>query len=122
VLELLLFPKFVEFGERHGYNLVLTREQNFYPDISFVSKDGSTIYAVDIKSTYRTNHKTVNGMTLGAFTGYFRDRTSTKNTTFPYARYKSHIVLGVIYSKSDDAVDERKKYKLEDLEKNKFRN
>lgn len=117
VLELLLFPKFLEFGDKFGYNIVLTKEQNFYPDISFVSKDGREMYALDIKSTYRTNRTTVNGMTLGAFTGYFRDRQSTKNTTFPYARYKSHIVLGVIYSQSDGVIDERKKYKLDDLAK-----
>lgn len=117
VLELLLFPRFLEFGDKFGYNLVLTKEQNFYPDISFISKDGKEMYALDIKSTYRTNHNTVNGMTLGAFTGYFRDRQSTKNTTFPYARYKSHIVLGVIYSQSNNDIDERKKYKLEELDK-----
>lgn len=30
-------------------------------------------------------------MTLGAFTGYFRDRESLKNITHPYKDYKAHI-------------------------------
>ena len=56
-------------------------------------------------------------MTLGAFTGYFRQRESNKNTLYPYSRYSGHFVLGVIYSKCNDAADERKQFSLEDLPK-----
>jgi hypothetical protein len=59
----------------------------------------------------------VNGMTLGAFTGYFRKRDSNKNTLFPYNQYAGHFVLGVNYSKGDDVADERKQFTLEDLQK-----
>jgi hypothetical protein len=72
---------------------------------------------VDIKSTYRTNDREVNGMTLGAFTGYFRKRDSNKNTLYPYNQYAGHFVLGVIYSKCDEVGDERKQFTLEDLPK-----
>ncbi len=100
VLELFLLPKLMQFAEKYGYSVVLAAQQNFYPDISFVAKTNPAHkYAVDIKSTYRIDKDNVNGMTLGAFTGYFRDRNSRKNTQFPYATYKSHLVLGVIYSK-----------------------
>lgn len=57
----------------------------------------------------------VNGMTLGAFTGYFRDRESSKNIRFPYEEYCGHFVLGVIYSRADGLLDERKIYELKDL-------
>jgi hypothetical protein len=70
---------------------------------------------VDIKSTYRTSAAEVNGMTLGAFTGYFRNRDSNKNILYPYSQYSGHIVLDVIYSKCDDVSDERKQFALEDL-------
>lgn len=40
-------------------------------------------------------------MTLGAFTGYFRNRKSNKNITFPYDEYSKHYVLGVIYTRTD---------------------
>lgn len=117
VLELLLFPELVEFGNRHGYELILTPEQNFYPDATFVAPDG-TKYAVDIKSSYRRDDKNVNGMTLGAFTGYFRNRGSKKNTTYPYGEYAGHYVLGVIYTKGDIGEEnERRIYRLEDLER-----
>ncbi len=56
-------------------------------------------------------------MTLGAFTGYFRKRQSTKNIRFPYDEYEGHFVLGVIYSQNQEAIDERKVFKVEDLEK-----
>jgi len=40
-------------------------------------------------------------MTLGAFTGYFRNRTSKKNALFPYSEYEKHFVFGIIYSRTD---------------------
>jgi hypothetical protein len=55
-------------------------------------------------------------MTLGAFTGYFRHRESSKNVTFPYGSYRGHFVLGVIYSQAGDLVDERRVYSLHELE------
>jgi hypothetical protein len=115
VLELLLFPMFVEFGTAHGLKLELCSQQNFYPDLTFSHSETGRKFAVDIKSTYRKNDTHVNGMTLGAFTGYFRKRNSSKNTLYPYSQYAGHFVLGVIYSKCDDVADERKKFTLDDL-------
>jgi len=117
VLELLLFPMFVDFAKEHSLGLELCPQQNFYPDLTFVDKQTATKYAVDIKSTYRIDDKRVNGMTLGAFTGYFRNRESSKNTLYPYGQYSGHFVLGVIYSQTQEALDERKRYTLDDLEK-----
>ena len=117
VLELLLFPMFVEFAKTHGLKIDLCPQQNFYPDLTFTHEATGRKFAVDIKSTYRTSDTEVNGMTLGAFTGYFRKRDSNKNTLFPYSQYTGHFVLGVIYSKCDDAADERKQFTLDDLPK-----
>lgn len=114
IMELLLFPKICRFAEEHGYKMVLCKEQNFYPDISFIDSKNNK-FAVDLKSTYRKSKSTVNGMTLGAFTGYFRDRNSTKNISFPYQEYTGHFVLGVIYSRTDEAGDERYIYQLDEL-------
>jgi hypothetical protein len=115
VLELLLFPMFVEFAKTHGLKIDLCPQQNFYPDLTLTHEMSGQKFAVDIKSTYRTSDTEVNGMTLGAFTGYFRKRDSNKNTLFPYNQYAGHFVLGVIYSKGDDAADERKQFTLDDL-------
>lgn len=117
VLELLLFPMFVEFGKRHGLKIELCPQQNFYPDLTFTHEASGQKFAVDIKSTYRTSATEVNGMTLGAFTGYFRNRDSNKNILYPYGQYAGHFVLGVIYSKCDDVADERKQFTLDDLPK-----
>lgn len=92
----------------------MTKEQNFYPDVTFKDKEGN-LFAVDFKSSYRKNDTHINGMTLGAFTGYFRDRESHKNVTYPYGKYKAHIVLGIIYSTNKE-IDERKIYTLEQLD------
>jgi hypothetical protein len=115
VLELLLFPMFVEFADKHDCTIQLSPQQNFYPDLTFIHRSTSTKFAVDIKSTYRTSTNDVNGMTLGAFTGYFRNRDSAKNTTYAYNQYSGHFVLGVIYSKNLDAADERKYFTLDEL-------
>lgn len=105
IMELLLLPKITQFAEQHGYRIMGTAHQNFYPDITFIDKSGNH-FAVDLKSTYRNSPTTVNGMTLGAFTGYFRDRASTKNVTFPYEKYAGHFVLGLIYDRCE-LVDEQ---------------
>src|SRR5271154_2260620 len=110
VLELLLFPMFVEFGKTHGLKIELCPQQNFYPDLTFVHEATGRKFAVDIKNTYRTSATEANGMTLGAFTGYFRKRDSNKNTLYPYRHYAGHFFLGVIYTKCDDAADERKQF------------
>ena len=117
VLELLLFPMFVEFAKKHKLKIELSHQQNFYPDLTFIHAPTGRKFAVDIKSTYRETETKANGMTLGAFTGYFRERDSNKNTLYPYNQYAAHIVLGVIYSRCEDVADERKTYALADLSK-----
>src|SRR5215831_16350371 len=48
VLELFLLPYLSQFAERQGYTLVLAAQQNFYPDVSFISKsDSAEKHAVD---------------------------------------------------------------------------
>jgi len=114
IMEILLFPKICQFAQKYNCKMVFCKEQNFYPDISLVDSNNHK-FAIDFKSTYRKNANTVNGMTLGAFTGYFRDRKSTKNITFPYDEYIGHFVLGVIYSRADRASDGKNIYRLDDL-------
>ena len=105
LIELMLLPGFNDFAIKHGLRLVLARQQNHYPDMSFVAEDG-TKFAVDLKSTFRTSEDQCNTMTLGAFSGYFRDRTTTSTTTFPYGQYTGHFVLGVVYNRSIARADE----------------
>lgn len=116
IIELMLFPLLVNFAEKYKYKIVLSEHQNHYPDMSFVAKNGTKI-ALDLKSTYRTSANRANGFTLGAFTGYFRNLESSKNITFPYSEYSSHLVLGVVYNRSEETTDERKTYKISDLKK-----
>lgn len=115
LIELMLFPQFVKFATENKLKLVLSREQNHYPDMTFIDQADNR-YAVDLKSTYRTGADTANTMTLGAFTGYFRERTSTKNATFPYGSYAGHYVLGVIYTRSETKVSELKVHSVDELE------
>ncbi len=114
IIELMLCPVISQFAVEYGYRMVLSEYQNHYPDISFVAADGTKI-ALDLKSTYRLDTERVNGFTLGAFTGYFRQRGTAKNITFPYEQYAAHFVLGVIYSRCDAVADERRKYSLDEL-------
>jgi len=114
IIELMIFPKFLEFAKRNNFTLELAPHQNYYPDITFIDADGKK-YAVDLKSTYRTTPKRVNGMTLGAFTGYFRNRTSSKNTLYPYGEYEKHYVFGIIYSRAKIENDETKSYTLDNF-------
>jgi len=115
VLELLLIPMFEAFAVKHGLVVELAHEQNHYPDLTFMDPVTEKKFAVDIKSTYRVDDLHVNGMTLGAYTGYFRNRLITQNTTYPYNDYSLHCVLGIIYSVSPDVINERKIFTLDNL-------
>ncbi|MFH1548971.1 MAG: type II restriction endonuclease [Planctomycetota bacterium] len=115
IIELILFPLIARFAEEQNYAMVLSEHQNHYPDITFIAPDQTKI-AVDLKSTYRTTDTRVNGFTLGAFTGYFRRRNLSKNITYPYQEYAAHFVLGVIYSRTEEVLDERRIYTLDNLE------
>lgn len=116
VMEILLIPAFQRFAEKNDLILELPPQQNFYPDLTFISKKTGLKFAVDIKSTFKDTENKIKSMTLGAFTGYFRNRNSTKNTLYPYGDYSGHFVLGVIYSQIEKSPDEKTVYKLEELE------
>lgn len=121
ILEIQLFPKFQEFADQNGYEIVLAEMQNWYPDLSFVNKENPKIkFAVDIKTTYRLIDYDgfCNGFTLGSHGEYFRKRTSTKNIQFPYAEYTSHICLGILYTRAlSTDIDETKTFQLKNLDK-----
>ena len=114
IIEVLLFPIIARFAHRNGLRMILSEHQNHYPDITFITPE-NTLIALDIKSTYRVRPGVASGFTLGSFTGYFRQRESRKNITFPYNSYTQHLVLGVIYSRHTEAADERKVFSLENL-------
>ena len=90
IIELMIFPVLQKFAKENEFEMILSSEQNHYPDVTFITKDKEKI-ALDLKSTYRKNDNVVSGFTLGAFTAYFRYRDSNKNISFPYNLSLIHI-------------------------------
>ena len=119
ILEIHLFPRIHAFAEQHGFAVVFAEHQNYYPDISFVSKDDESIkFALDFKTTYRMPDRPwlCNGFTLGSHGRYFKERASTKNIQFPYGSYSAHFCLGIIYDRTRGArVDETKCHAIGEL-------
>ena len=119
ILEIHLFPKILNFAESHEFGIVLAEHQNYYPDLSFVSKQNPDHrFAVDFKTTYRNPRRPwlCNGFTLGSHGRYFVDRSSTKNIQFPYQSYVGHYCLGVIYDRVASArTDETVSRPIEEL-------
>lgn len=76
ILELMLFPIISEFAKENNLKIDLAEYQNHYPDITFI--DGNQKIALDIKSTYRISEETVNGFTLGSFTGFSETENQIK--------------------------------------------
>lgn len=120
VLELHIFPLFLDFAERNGYILELATCQNWYPDITFISKENPEIkFAVDLKTTYRSDEYIgfCNGFTLGSHGEYFINRESTKNIQYPYGSYSGHFCLGIIYSRAViEKNEETKIYTVDEIE------
>ncbi len=109
ILELHIFPHFLSFAERIGYEIELAKFQNWYPDLTFVSKTDPEIkFAVDLKTTYIRQDCPgfCNGFTLGSHGEYFVDRKSTKNIQYPYDDYGGHFCLGIIYSRTESNKDD----------------
>lgn len=115
VMELLLVPVFMEAIADTPLTVEFAEHQNHYPDLTVVDSETGARVAVDLKSTYFVGQGKVNGFTLGAFTGYFRARESTKNVTYPYGSYEAHLVLGVLYHKLGEGEDDRR-YSINEIE------
>lgn len=120
ILEIHIFPQILQFADSVGYHIVLAEKQNWYPDLSFVSKDNDKIkFAVDLKTTYRDPNFPghINGFTLGSHGTYFKDRTSSKNIQFPYSEYLGHFCLGIIYTRADfDSLSETEIFQVQELQ------
>lgn len=119
LLEIHLFSRLLEFAEGNGYTLVPAEKQNYYPDVSFVSKTDEGKFALDFKTTYRLpeNPEFCNGFTLGSHGNYFVERAGRKNIQFPYNEYAGHFCLGIIYTRaSATSVDETRLYAVEQLD------
>ena len=119
ILEIHLFPRFMEFARQYGYQMILAEHQNYYPDLSFVKSNNEDVkFAVDFKTTYRIPDKShlCNGFTLGSHGKYFEDRTSRKNIQFPYGAYQGHFCLGIIYDRiNKSSILEKKTYGVGEL-------
>lgn len=118
ILEIHIFPQILQFAESIDYKIILAEKQNWYPDLTFVNKKNEDIkFAVDIKTTFRRNDKTV-GFTLGSHGGYFKERDKDKNIQFPYNQYTGHFCLGIIYTRTDvsDDLAETEIFQVQELQ------
>ena len=120
LLELHLFPHFLTFAESNGYEIELSSHQNYYPDLTFITKADNTIkFAVDIKTTYQLIDYPgfCNGFTLGSHGEYFINRNSAKNIQYSYNQYSGHYCFGIIYTRTKlpENIDLRL-YSIDELE------
>ena len=113
IIEILLIPKLDRFAAEHGLQMELPTKQNYYPDLTFKDSDGH-LFAVDFKSSYYVSD-TVNGLTLGSYWGYFRNRDKKMSMDYTYNSYSSHIVLGMLYKQREECANERKVFSLDEL-------
>lgn len=106
ILEIHIFPQILQFAEEIGYKIILTEHQNYYPDLTFISKENEEVkFAVDLKTTYRKKNG-ISSFTLGSHGSYFKERDKKKNIQFPYNQYLGHYCLGVIYTRTDVNADD----------------
>lgn len=113
IIEILLIPKLDKFAREHGLELELPSKQNFYPDLTFKDKEGH-LFAVDFKSSYYDG-ESANGLTLGSYWGYFRERDTVKSMAYTYNSYSSHMVLGMLYKQSVIDATEKNVYSVDEL-------
>ena len=106
ILEIHIFPQIIQFAEAIRYNIILAEHQNYYPDLTFVSKQDTNVkFAVDLKTTYRKKSG-IASFTLGSHGSYFKERDKQKNIQFPYNQYLGHYCLGIIYTRNETSEKE----------------
>ena len=115
IIEIILIPHLNAFAKRNGMTLELPSAQNHYPDLTFKDADGN-LFAVDFKSSYYGDDRRVNGLTLGSYWGYFRNRKVKKNTVYPYNNYQCHLVIGMLYKQSVTGKNEKNVYAIDEIE------
>lgn len=113
IIEILLIPKLEMFAKKNGLSMELPSKQNFYPDLTFKDNENN-LFAVDFKSSYYDGDS-VNGLTLGSYWGYFRERDTVKNMDYTYNSYVSHIVLGILYKQSNVCDNVKDVYSIDNL-------
>ena len=113
IIEILLIPKLDNFARKHGLELELPSKQNYYPDLTFKDNEGN-MFAVDFKSSYYEGEN-ANGLTLGSYWGYFRDRDKIKTMDHTYNSYCSHTVLGMLYKQSVHDGNEKNVYTVDEV-------
>lgn len=116
IIEILLIPRLNQFAINNGMILELPSAQNYYPDLTFIDSDGK-YFAVDFKSSYYEDDNHVNGLTLGSYWGYFRNREKRMSMDHPYCEYKGHFVLGMLYKQSVIAADAKNVFTVDELSK-----
>lgn len=115
IIEIILIPKLYAFAKRNGLTMELPSAQNYYPDLTFKDAEGN-LFAVDFKSSYYGEDGRVNGLTLGSYWGYFRNRDVKKNMDYPYNDYKCHLVIGMLYKQSVTDKNEKDVYGIDELD------
>lgn len=103
ILESFVIQALIEYCNRHRIKFRENDIQNRYPD--FVIFNDNRPIAIDIKTSYLIKPNTIGGFTLGAYSGYFRDRKSVKNTLYPYDDYVSNLCICIIYNRVSDGVN-----------------
>lgn len=114
IIEILLIPKLEKFAADNNLTLELPSKQNYYPDLTF-KDDKDNLFAVDFKTSYYQDNR-INGLTLGSYWGYFRNRKDCMNTDHPYGEYKCHLVIGMLYKQSEQEIDEKRTYSVDEVE------
>ena len=116
IIEILLIPKLGRFAKSNDLELELPSKQNYYPDLTFKDQEGH-LFAVDFKSSYyKSDSDSVNGLTLGSYWGYFRNRDEKMSMDHTYNSYSSHTVLGMLYKQYDGKANVREVFNVDELE------
>lgn len=101
LFEVLSKPILQRVADRLHMELHESPKQTIYPDF-WLSGDNNQEQgriAIDIKTTYRKTANSKLSYTLGSYTSFLRN--GTKNIAGDYSMYKSHLIVGFVYSRNE---------------------
>lgn len=99
IFEMFTQPVLEDIASEYSMRLETPKAQTLYPDFIMLRDDApQEKIAIDVKTTYVENDRSMIKFTLGSYGSYMRN--NTKNIQYSYTDYCKHYVVGFVYKRN----------------------
>lgn len=98
ILEDIAIRKIQKWAKTNSIHTILPANERQYPDITLESSSLGGTTALDIKTARNKSATTISKLTLGSYSGYFRNPTRLMpGCRIPYGNFSKHWIIAFLY-------------------------